>query len=255
MKDPRHRVSVTPRLVTALAEVTVDSHGLASARSLLRTAGNALVAGLTCCLEQDGWVIAALPPALPDRQARRAAAGLVSGFGTPFFSLTGGHGLRLDGVPGHEQDPVSFGGFAVRIDNPASGSPSDRIALLMLRPDRAGGRCSAVSDLRATVALLDDVEHDVLPSQAFFAGRAEHLHGPGTPMAPFSTIEDGAAADGGWLRWAGRSPFDGRDIEHRSMLERFASLLDLTARRSLLRRGDILITDLPEPRGRLGAVL
>ncbi|MEV6910952.1 hypothetical protein [Amycolatopsis sp. NPDC051071] len=185
---------------------------------------------MTRRLDRNGWVIAILPSGLPDRLANGAAAGVLSAFGAPFFTIAGGHGLRLDGLPGSDLDPAGFSGVAL---------PS-HLALLMLRPDTYGGRCSTVSDLRAALMLLDN---DSMEKPVFHGARVEHLHGPGTPRVPFSTLDGGAAADGGWLRWAGKPPFDGHVAEHRSMLDGFARLLELTSQSSRLRRGDLVIAE------------
>src|SRR5437763_13852257 len=113
-----YRVSLAPRLAGVLAEhdLSMDGHTwaaacVATARADLRRAGAALVRGLADRLALDGWVIAALPPELPDEQLRCAAAGVLAGVGLPFFSIDGGHGLWLDGPSGPERAPNSFGGF------------------------------------------------------------------------------------------------------------------------------------------------
>ncbi|OLZ51909.1 hypothetical protein [Amycolatopsis keratiniphila] len=174
--------------------------------------------------------LAAVPPEVPDQPARRAAAVMVSVLGVPYFSISGGHGLRLRGRPDPALDPVSFVGYAVRIE------PLECLALFMLRPASSHGRCSIVSDLRAAAALVED------PAPEFFDARSEHLHGAGTPDAPFSILDSGVTADGGWLRWSGTKPFGGRAAEHRAMLEIFAELLEV----SPLDRGDLLIADVTE---------
>ncbi|AGM09707.1 hypothetical protein [Amycolatopsis keratiniphila] len=174
--------------------------------------------------------LAAVPPEVPDQPARRAAAVMVSALGVPYFSISGGHGLRLRGRPDPALDPVSFVGYAVRTE------PLECLALFMLRPTSSHGRCSIVSDLRAAGALVEG------PTPGFFDAKSEHLHGVGTPDAPFSTLDGGAMVDGGWLRWSGKEPFTGRATEHRAMLEIFAELLEV----SPLDRGDLLIADVTE---------
>ncbi|MFJ4102243.1 hypothetical protein [Amycolatopsis japonica] len=172
--------------------------------------------------------LAAVPPEVTDQPARRAAAVMVSALGVPYFSISGGHGLRLRGSPDPALDPVSFVGYAVRAE------PLECLALFMLRPVSPPGRCSIVSDLRAAEALVEGSE--------FFDARSEHLHGAGTPDTPFSTLDGGAMVDGGWLRWSGKKPFSGRAAEHRAMLELFAELLEVSS----LDRGELLIADVTE---------
>ncbi|WP_378240161.1 hypothetical protein [Amycolatopsis speibonae] len=115
------------------------------------------------------------------------------------------------------------------------------LALFILRSASSPSRCSIVSDLRAAAALVEDV--DPTRASEFFDARSETLHGEGTPDAPFSTLEGGTMADGGWLRWSGKKPFTGRADEHRVMLERFAELLEVVSRGSPLDRGELLIAE------------
>lgn len=252
MTHPRHRVPVAPSMATALAEtdLTMDGHTLArpsvvGARTILRTAGAALMHSLADRLALDGWVIAALPAALPHDLLRSAAAGVLSAVGAPFFSIDGGHGLWLDGLSAPERDPASFGGFAAQalhIDAPNVTTPPDYTSLLMLRPDPAGGGTSVIADLRAAAVLLDDADRDVLHQPTFFEGRVERLHGVGRALLPFPILEDGPPGRT-WIRWAGKLLTDERNAEHRPVLERFASLLEFTAQRVPLRRGELLIAD------------
>ncbi|MGW4127034.1 hypothetical protein [Amycolatopsis japonica] len=178
--------------------------------------------------------LTAVPPDLPDQPARRAAAVMMSALGVPYFSLSGGHGLRLRDIP----DPVGFVGFALRTEPPRNASPAEYLTLFTLRPVSSPSRCSIASDLRAAAALVDDPTN----TSEFFNARSEHLHGVGTPDAPLSTLDGGATADGGWLRWSGKKPFSGRAAEHRAMLELFAELLEV----SPLNRGELLIADVTE---------
>ncbi|MFD6066992.1 hypothetical protein [Amycolatopsis lurida] len=173
-----------------------------------------------------------VPPNVSDRPARQAATVIVTALGVPYFSISGGHGLRLRTVPAR----VDFIGFALRTEPRGNSSPTEYLALFMLRPASSPGRCSIVSDLRAAAALVENL------SPEFFGARSEHLHGEGTPDAPFSTLDGGTMADGGWLRWSGRKPFTGRDTEHRLILERFAELMEV----SPLHRGELLIASVTE---------
>ncbi|WP_125674218.1 hypothetical protein [Amycolatopsis sp. WAC 04182] len=156
--------------------------------------------------------------------------------GVPYFWLSGGHGLRLRDKP----DPVDFVGFALRTEPLENVSPMEYLALFMLRPASSPSRCSIVSDLRAAASLIEAVGG--ARTVEFLDARSEHLHGNGTPDAPFSTLDGGAMADGGWLRWSGRKPFTGRDTEHQAILERFAELLEV----SQLTRGELLIASVTE---------
>lgn len=178
----------------------------------------------------------AVPPDVPDQPARHAVTVMVSALGVPYFWISGGHGLRLRNMP----DPVDFVGFVLRAETPGNGSPMEYLALFMLRPASSPSRCSIVSDLRAAASLIADVGGS--RTVEFFDARSEHLHGEGTPDAPFSVLDGGAMADGGWLRWSGRKPFTGRDIEHQAILERFAELLEV----SPLARGELLIASVTE---------
>ncbi len=116
--------------------------------------------------------LVAVPPEVPDQPARRTAAVMVSALGVPYFSISGGHGLRLRGGPDPALDPVSFVGYAVRTE------PLECLALFMLRPASPPGRCSIGSDLRAAAALVEGM------TPGLFDARSEHLHGAGTPDAP-----------------------------------------------------------------------
>ncbi|MEV5721820.1 TauD/TfdA family dioxygenase [Amycolatopsis mediterranei] len=252
MTHPRYRVPVAPSLATVLAEndLAMDSHSWAAscvdtARASLRTAGAALVHSLADRLAVDGWVIAALPAELPEELLRRVAAGILAAVGTPFFSIDGGHGLWLEGLSRPERDPNSFGGFAAQalhIDAPNVTAPPDYTSLLMLRPDPAGGGHSVLADLRAAAVLLADDDRDVLRQSVFFEGRAEQLHGVGEPLLPFPVIDNGLPGNT-WIRWAGKLLTDERNIGYRPALKRFAALLEGTAQRVRLRRGNLLIAD------------
>lgn len=252
MTHPRHRVPVTPSLATTLAENDLTMDGCAwatphvdTARTSLRTVGVGLTQSLADRLGLDGWVIAALPAELPDERLRGAAAGVLAGVGVPFFSIDGGRGLWLDGLSGPDRDPGSFGGFAAQalhIDAPNVTAPPDYTSLLMLHPDPAGGGHSVIADLRAAAVLLADDDGDVLRRPVFFEGRAEQLHGVGEPLLPFPVLEDGPPGDT-WIRWAGKLLTDERNNMYRPVLERFAALLEATAQRVRLRRGDLLIAD------------
>jgi TfdA family taurine catabolism dioxygenase TauD len=249
---PRHRLPAAPSLAAALAknELVMDGHAWAApnvdaAWASLRTAGTALVHSLADRLTLDGWAIATFPAELPDELLRRAAAGVLAGVGVPFFSIDGGRGLWLDGLSSPERDPGSFGGFAAQalhIDAPNVTAPPDYTSLLMLRPDPAGGGHSVIADLRAAAVLLADDDRDVLRQPVFHEGRAEQLHGVGDPLLPFPVLEGGERGYT-WIRWAGKLLTDERNTAYRPVLERFASLLEVTAQRVLLRRGELLIAD------------
>ena len=102
--------------------------------------------------------------------------------------------------------------------------------------------CSVIADLREAAVLLTDGDRDVLRQPVFFEGRAERLSGVGAPLLPFPVLEDGPPGDT-WIRWAGKLLTDERNAGIRPALERFAAIVEATAKRVPLRRGDLLVAD------------
>ncbi|MFE0023594.1 hypothetical protein [Amycolatopsis sp. NPDC059021] len=246
-----NRTRVPASLASALAETDLDVDGCAWARHrietsrvALRIGGDAVVATLARLMNRRGWAIAALPSAFPAALLRRAAAGVLAGFGIPFFSIDGGQGLWLDGLSEPQRDPASFGGFgaqSLHIDAPNVTAPPDYTSLLMLRPDPAGGGTSVLGNLRDAVATPDAAEREVLRRKEFFEGRADGLCGVGEPLLPFPVLDNDSGT--GWIRRAGKMLTDPRNRPHLPVLQRFATALEKTVTRVRLRHGEVLIVD------------
>ncbi|NMO50693.1 TauD/TfdA family dioxygenase [Actinoplanes sp. TBRC 11911] len=225
---------------------------VAAARSVLsENAAGSVVAELGRRLARSaastpGWAIVALPDRLGDEDLQRAAAGVLSLLGRPFYSIKQDGRLWIGGASSPERDAASFGGLgaqALHVDAPNVQRVPDYTSLLILRSDPAGGGASIVGDLQAALASLSDADRAVLRRPVFFEGQADGLLGVGDPLLPFPVLTD--AADGGrpWIRWAGKLLGDSRNYDHLAVLQRFADALQLEARSVALERGQLLIAD------------
>lgn len=207
-------------------------------------------------VSDPGWAVLTLPDELTDEELQRAAAGVLTALGWPFYSIEQGGRLWIGQESSPAADPASFGGLGanqLHIDAPNVERVPDYTSLLVLRADPAGGGASLLGDLRAALARLTDSDRAELRRPVYFEGRAHGLHGVGRARLPFPVLED--ADDGRWIRWAGKMLQDHRNTGHLGVLQRFAAALSATTRTIMLSRGQVLIADqqrIAHGRGALG---
>jgi Taurine catabolism dioxygenase TauD, TfdA family len=256
---PDTREAQVPReLAEELASacsLAMDGHQLrgedvAAARQVLDgPAGRAVTARLAALAgrgqEGPGWAVLRMPAGLDDDQMQRAGAGLLAALGQPFFSIRDGGRLWIGAESTAAKDPASFGGTGpqgLHIDAPNVERIPDYTSLLVLRQDPAGGGQSLVGDLHAALADLSGADRDELAEPAYFEGRAEGLHGTGTPRMPFPVL--GAVGAGRpWIRCAAKMAGDPRNDAHAAVLARYAAALASHATAVALDRGCLLVLD------------
>ncbi|MGH3824635.1 MAG: TauD/TfdA family dioxygenase [Pseudonocardiaceae bacterium] len=195
-------------------------------------------------VSDPGWAVLTLPDELMDEELQRAAAGVLTALGWPFYSIEQGGRLWIGQESSPAADPASFGGLGanpLHIDAPNVERVPDYTSLLVLRSDPAEGGASLLGDLRAALARITDSDRAELRRPVYFEGRAQGLHGVGRARLPFPVLED--ADDGRWIRWAGKMLHDHRNTGHLCALQRFAAALSSVTQTVMLRRGQLLIAD------------
>jgi hypothetical protein len=251
---PEYRIPVSSELAKAL-RLTDDTNKhrpapaqIAIARNTITgtPAGVDLTGLLAGRLRESGWAVLTLPGQRNDQAFLRVAAGLLAAVGDPFPSAVPPEGgVWLRGESRREAGPASLGGFGgqpLHIDAPGAERPPDYTALLMLRPDPAGGGACRIANLRQAAAKLTTVDRELLSRAVFYESRADKPRGVGRPRLPFPVLEP--APDGaGWIRWAGSLLTDPRNQQHRPVLLRFGELLEPLTRRIWLSRGHLLVLD------------
>jgi TfdA family taurine catabolism dioxygenase TauD len=260
LEDPV-RIMLPTTLATVLIQAcTQEMDGcrwsaanVGAARAVLtRGPGQALLSALAARLDRGsptsaGWAILALPARLSDEDLQVAAATVLAGLGTPFFSIQQpGTWLWIGQESSSSKDGASFGGSgaqALHVDAPNVETIPEYTSLLVLRGDPVGGGTSLLGDLHAAAAQLDDDDRAALREPVFFEGRADNLRGVGAPRMPFPVLETGPDGTLVWIRWAAKMVRDQRNTAHRAVLERFAAALAQTTVAVVLERGQLLIVD------------
>ncbi|WP_439678176.1 TauD/TfdA family dioxygenase [Embleya sp. MST-111070] len=196
--------------------------------------------------EACGWAVLALPARLDDRTLLRVGAAALSALGTPFTSIDAGTGLWIGGETRPDADTASFGGTGAQgphIDAPNVEHVPDYTALLILRPDPAGGGASLIGDLHAALADTPERDRELLRRPDYFEGRADDLLGVGAPRLPFPILEHAHPGGRERVRWAAKAVTDPRNTAHRAVLERFHATLARHTRAVTLGRGQLLVCD------------
>jgi hypothetical protein len=128
------------------------------------------------------------------------------------------------------------------VDAPNVERVPDYTALLVLRPDPAGGGASLVGDLRAAAREISEADARELRRPVYFEGRVEGLLGVGAPRMPFPVLDD-TGEDPSWIRWAAKMLDDPRNAGDAGALTRFDAALARHTRAVALGRGQLLVCD------------